>query len=159
MKLLMTVPAVLLMLRVAAASAGGTGETPVVVPLKNDTPVFTDGLHRGNEKPAFRVGVNDRLEVVAESRSRYRIKTGTGKNGWVDKKSTERVKPSKKFIFDNADVQGYIDNPSPVYIIDADDPDLASLNLDRSFADALRENADKYTVERETGEESHLFKF
>jgi len=52
-------------------------------------------------------------------------------------------------VFDNAEVIGYLDNPTPVYIIDSDDPNADPINLDRSFKDALRENVDKETVERQ----------
>ena len=59
------------------------------------------------------------------------------------------VGKSKTFVFDNAEVIGYLDNPTPVYIIDIDDPNADPINLDRSFKDALRENVDKETVERQ----------
>jgi hypothetical protein len=53
-------------------------------------------------------------------------------------------------VFDNADVIGYLDNPTPVYIIDAEDPNSDPINLTRSFKDALRVNVDQETIERQT---------
>jgi hypothetical protein len=53
-------------------------------------------------------------------------------------------------VFDDAEVIGYLDNPTPVYIIDADNPNADPIKLDRSFADALRENVDRETIERQT---------
>ena len=55
----------------------------------------------------------------------------------------------KKFMFDDAEVIGYLDNPTPVYIIDADNKDATPIKLDRSFADALRQDVDRETVERQ----------
>ncbi len=56
---------------------------------------------------------------------------------------------AKTFSFENTDVLGYLDNPTPVYIIDVDDPNAEKITLDRSFKDALRDNVDKFTLERE----------
>jgi hypothetical protein len=76
------------------------------------------------------------------------VRNGNGKIGWIEKKRVEKVGASKRFVFNNTDVHGYLDDPSPIYIIDADNPGNVALKLDRSFNDALRENTDKYTFER-----------
>jgi hypothetical protein len=60
-----------------------------------------------------------------------------------------QIGKSKTFVFDNAEVVGYLDNPTPVYILDSDDPNAERIYLDRSFKDALRDNVDKETVERQ----------
>ena len=88
--------------------------------------------------------------MLKETRNSYQVEF-SGKRGWVDKGSVVAVGKSKTFVFDNADVIGYLDNPTPVYIIDADDPNANPITLDRSFKDALRENVDRETVERQVG--------
>jgi len=45
---------------------------------------------------------------------------------------------------------GYIDNPTPVYIIDVDDPNAERNHAGSLFKDALKDNVDKLTIERET---------
>ena len=143
---------VMVLMFLSAATAFPKQElSRIVVPVKNDVPVFDYRIHRGNETALFRAGVTDHLTVLAESRGRYEVKNGNGKTGWIDKTSVKNVKPSKRFVFDNADVLGYLDDPTPLYIIDADDPEQASIKLDRSFADALRENVDRFTIERMAG--------
>jgi|WetSurMetagenome_2_1015567.scaffolds.fasta_scaffold624201_1 hypothetical protein len=52
-------------------------------------------------------------------------------------------KPSKSIRFDSTDVIGYLENPTPVYILDTDDPKAEGIYLDRSFKESLRENIDK----------------
>ena len=78
----------------------------------------------------------------------YEVQNATG-TGWVDKKLMVIIGTKKSFSFDNAEVLGYIDNPTPIYIIDQDDPNSEKITLDRSFKDALRDNVDKMTLERE----------
>jgi hypothetical protein len=67
----------------------------------------------------------------------------------VEKRLVITIGKSKTFVFDNAEVMGYLDAPTPVYIIDSDDPNAERIYLDRSFKDALRDNVDKETIERQ----------
>lgn len=149
----------LLIFQIILPAAGKTEEERYVFPVENDVPVFTGRIHGGQEVPEFRVGMQDRLTVTAESRGRYKIRTGKGASGWVDKKKVTVQQASKRFVFSNADVHGYLDDPSPVYIIDTDDPDDVSMMLDHSFKDALKENVDKYTSERNAEHESGKLNF
>ena len=72
-----------------------------------------------------------------------------GVAGWVEKKLMVVIGSKNSYSFENAEVMGYIDNPTPVYIIDADDPNANRIAIDRSFKDALGDNVDKMTLERE----------
>ncbi len=121
-----------------------------VVPTKNDVGVFKDAIRQIYEKPIFSVGTNDRLLVISEDRQHYKVQKGSGEVGWIEKRLVVATGKSKTFVFDDADVIGYLDNPTPVYIIDADNPNADPIKLDRSFADALRRNVDRETVERQT---------
>jgi hypothetical protein len=53
-------------------------------------------------------------------------------------------------VFDEAEVQGWLDNPQAVYILDMTDPNFKPIKLDKSFADDIEEN-----VDREQSEEQH----
>ena len=121
-----------------------------VTPTKDGTGIYKNEVRELYEQPAFTVGTNDRL-LILETKSRdYKVQNASGEVGWVEKRLVVATGKSKTFVFDNADVIGYLDNPTPVYIIDTDDPNADPINLDRSFKDALRENVDKETVERQT---------
>jgi hypothetical protein len=145
---------VLLAVLLLAVAAGAKGTTPkYIVPLSNGTPVFAGRLHRNNESPEFRIDRSDRCTVTGESRGRFRISTVDGRKGWIGKSSVKTVEASRYFQFGNAAVQGFPDDPDPVYIIDADDPGNVAIRLDRSFSDELRDNVDRPTLSRrvETG--------
>lgn len=120
-----------------------------VTPTKDGAGVYKNQIREVYEEPLFTVGTTDRLQVVGSKSRHYKIKTPSGQVGWIEKRSVIATGKSKTFVFDNADVIGYLDNPTPIYIIDTDDPNADPINLNRSFKDALRENVDKETVERQ----------
>lgn len=127
-------------------AAGNTQK--YVQPTKDGLGVYKNEIREVYEEPIFTANAADRLLVLQEKGRAYKVQSPSGE-GWVEKRMVVTVGKSKTFVFDNAEVVGYLDNPTPVYIIDTDDPNADPINLDRSFKDALRENVDKETVERE----------
>ena len=121
-----------------------------VTPTKDEVGVFKNEVSELYEKPVFTVGTNDRLLVLETGKQSLKVQSGNGETGWVEKRLVVTTGKSKSFVFDDAEVIGYLDNPTPVYIIDADNPNADPIKLDRSFADALRENVDRETIERQT---------
>jgi hypothetical protein len=121
-----------------------------VTPTKEDVGVFKNEVRELYEKPVTTVGANDRLLILETGKQSYKVQKGDGTTGWVEKRLVVTTGKSKSFVFDDAEVIGYLDNPTPVYIIDADNPNADPIKLDRSFADALRENVDRETIERQT---------
>ncbi len=123
----------------------------VAQPVKDGVKVYKSDTRQLYEEPILTVGTSDRLQVLDSKKDMHKIKTSDGTIGWVEKKDVSVLSgKSKTFVFDNAEVVGYLDNPTPVYIIDTDDPNADPISLDRSFKDALRENIDKETIERQT---------
>ncbi len=121
-----------------------------VTPTSNDVGVFKNEIRELYEKPQFNVGTNDRLLILSSGRNHYKVQKNDGETGWIEKRLVVATGKSKTFVFDDAEVIGYLDNPTPVYIIDADNPNADPIKLDRSFAEALRENVDRETVERQS---------
>ncbi len=138
-----------LILCVAVVAVAQDGQSYVSA-KKRGTKVYENEVRKLNEQAIFEVGPDDRLSILETGRNGYRVDFN-GQRGWVEKNAVVKVGKSKTFVFDNADVIGYLDNPTPVYIIDADDPNANPITLDRSFKDALRENVDRETVERQVG--------
>ncbi len=120
-----------------------------VTPTKDGTGIYKNQTREVYEEPIAKAGTTDRLTVLKKKGRHYQVKTADGQTGWIESRLVVATGKSKTFVFDNADVIGYLDNPTPVYIIDTDDPNADPINLNRSFKDALRENVDKETVERQ----------
>ena len=148
-RFLMRLCKVFIILALSATAAALFAAEKFVTPLKDGTGVYKNQTREVYEEPIFTVGTTDRLTVTSKRGRFYQIRTPDGKTGWVEDRLVVATGKSKTFVFDNADVIGYLDNPTPVYIIDTDDPNADPINLDRSFKDALRENVDKETVERQ----------
>ena len=120
-----------------------------VTPKEDGVGIYKNQTREVYEEPIMKVGTSDMLTVISKKGRAYKVKTPDGQTGWIESRLVVATGKSKTFVFDNADVIGYLDNPTPVYIIDTDDPNADPINLDRSFKDALRENVDKETVERQ----------
>jgi len=125
-----------------------------MVPRK-EARIFANEVREPYEQPVFTATERDMLVVVEERRRHFRVRTSSGIEGFVEKnalrdppRSGGRNDASSRFVFEGADVIGYLDNPTPVYIIDMDDPNADPITLDRSFKDALKENVDRETMER-----------
>ena len=118
-------------------------------PTENNVGIYKNKTHDASEQPLYRVGTEDRPFLVDQQGNMYRVSNVDGVEGWVEKKFMVLLGlPQKKLSFENADVIGYLDNPTPVYIIDIDDPNAERISLDRSFKDALKDNVDKPTLEQ-----------
>ncbi len=119
-----------------------------VQPKKNNVGLYKNEKRQVNENAIKSVGVDDRLQVLRTKRNHLQVKTMDGTVAWIEKRLVATAS-GKSFLFDDAEVIGYLDSPTPVYIIDADSKDATPIKLDRSFAEALRENVDRETVERQ----------
>jgi hypothetical protein len=117
------------------------------IAAKDSVPVFKNDIHVPGETPLFIIGKQDRPLVISTGGKTYEIQ----KNdliGWVDKEAVS-VSSAKTMVFDTANVLGYLDNPTTLYILDANNPTGQSIKLERSFAVEILENVDRETVERQ----------
>jgi len=113
--------------------------------------VYKNQVRQVYEEALFKVGPDDRLLVIDTKGDNYKVQSADGQSGWVEKRLVIQLGKSKTFTFESAEVIGYLDNPTPVYILDSDDPNAERIYLDRSFKDAIRDNVDQETMSRRTG--------
>ena len=114
---------------------------------KDSVSVFKNENHVPGETPLFIIGRQDRPLIIATGLRTYQIQKND-LTGWVDKEAVS-VSSAKTMVFDTANVLGYLDNPTTLYILDAENPNGQSIKLERSFAYEMRENVDRETVERQ----------
>jgi len=113
-----------------------------------DAAIYANQTRQMNERAVENVPRGTVLRVIDENRTLYRVRTNAGNEGWIEKRLVTRNDSRRAFTFDDVEIQGYLDNPTPIYITDVDDGSIAAIELDRSFADALRRNTDKEQVSR-----------
>ncbi|HUI91208.1 MAG TPA: hypothetical protein VLX68_03070 [Chitinivibrionales bacterium] len=119
------------------------------IPVQKDVPVYQNRIRKVYEKPLFVMEEQGRYVVVEKAKDALKVQDGDRKAGWVEKGKVKTVLENKEFSFDAVQVQPWIDNPQLVVIIDGNDPSAKPIVLERSFADALRENVDQETINRQ----------
>jgi len=139
----------LMIVAIAAAALMAAEAKKYVQPKEGNVGVYKNQVRQVYELPVFKVGADDRLLILDSKGDYYKVQNVDGQAGWVEKRLVVSIGKSKTFVFDNAEVVGYLDNPTPVYILDSDDPNAERIYLDRSFKDALRDNTDKETTTRQ----------
>jgi len=118
-----------------------------VLPTAENTAVYANQVRQMNEKALESVGKTDRLKVIETAGSHYKVQSPSGKTGWVEKRLVSKTE-GKVETFDGVEVQGYLDNPTPLVITDMDQGYSAPIDINRSFKDALKNNADKEMISR-----------
>ena len=119
-----------------------------VVPNMDNTGIYANQVRQVNERAIETVGKADVLRVIETKGNHYKVKTNSGSEGWIEKRLATRNDARKAYTFDDVEIQGYLDNPTPIYITDVDEGSIAAIELDRSFADAIKRGTDKEQVNR-----------
>jgi len=135
-------------LLLAAIAGSATNAEQYAVPISNGTSVFSHNPRIVGETSVFTAGTVDRLLILEKKEDKYKVTNRNHLVGWIDTNLVTLMKPSETLSFSGADVNAYLDNPTPVYIIDADNGVGKTILIDRSFAGELRENIDRMTMER-----------
>lgn len=120
------------------------------VQSKQSINVYQNEIRKVYEEAIATVPAGEVLTILDTKKDMYKVRTSNGTEGWIEKRLVQKVGKSKTFTFSDAEVIGYLDNPTPVYILDSDDPNAERIYLDRSFKDALSDNVDRETIERQT---------
>ena len=122
-----------------------------VVPLEDKLGLYRSEVRALFEQPVCSEDRDARLLVIDQGRDHWKVRDRDGREGWVEKRLVVTVSASSVMTFDGAGVRQYLDNPDWVWIIEGDEPGQEPIRLDRTFAEALRDNVDQPTVERNAG--------
>jgi hypothetical protein len=124
----------------------------IVLAKRDGVKVYQNKVRQLYEKPIYTARKDEYMEVLSSERELYKVQLSNGKVGFVEKRfvTEQSGKRQAAYVFDDAEVQGWLDNPQAVYILDMTDPNFKPISLNKSFADQIEEN-----VDREESEESH----
>jgi hypothetical protein len=122
-----------------------------VTPIQGDIGVFAKNAATSVEKPVSLAKTGEWLLVMEVKGDRIKVRDMKGMIGWVQRAEVREVASAEYMTFKSAEVYSYLDNPAPLYIIDATDPENNPIKLERSFSRELRENIDQPTVARILG--------
>ena len=102
----------------------------------------------GHDQAIVQINQRDPLKVLDEKGNALMVQTVSGKVGWL---ARNEVTENCGLVcqFPGMDVNAYLDNPDIGFVIDAlNAADLAPAKIDRSFADAVKENIDREALAR-----------
>ncbi len=136
-----------LLIAVSLFVALSFGREFYAMPNSNNTAVYPNKVRGMNEEAVASVGKDDRLRVIETSGSHYKVETPDGTRGWLEGRLVTKTEETVQ-TFENMEISGYGDNPTPIIIQDADMGASAPIEIDRSFKSALLQNTDKDMVSR-----------
>jgi len=97
---------------------------------------------------------NEVFVEVSRKGSMVQVRNGKGKEYWANasKLSAYSEKGGQNMDLGSGKIEGYLDNPQAVYILQEDNNGLGGISLERGFVDAIQGNMDRETVEYRNGE-------
>jgi hypothetical protein len=122
------------------------------IPVENNVPVYKNQVRKLYEKPVFTMSQKSVYLVTESGKNSVKILDEEGVTGWVESGLVKVIVDDRSFVFQPADVHGWLDYPQLTAIIDGEEQRMNPLVLVRSFAESLRDNVDKETVSRQTNQ-------
>ena len=121
-----------------------------VIPIQDCIGVYKNKTRLPNREVIYSVCSDDRLIVLADGGKYFKVKDVHGRTGWIEKRLVTSIARSSRMMFEDATIVGYLNNSSPIIILDSDGSGETAIRLERSFLDALRVNVNRETIERTT---------
>lgn len=109
---------------------------------------------KGGTDVVCTAGFSEELRIVKDEDDAVLVKASCGQ-GWVGKSAVEYVAKAagdKSMTLEGVDVVGWLDNPSAIFVLDADAAELDGVNLDRNFNEYLQHTMDRETMEMQNNE-------
>lgn len=119
------------------------------IPLQNEIPVYENDMRKVYEKPLFTVGQTQCCLIKKIEGDKIQIRNSEGKTGWVEKTLVKIINQNRQFLYSPIAIVDRLDDPGFIWIGEGPDQIENPLILERSFADALRENVDRETIMRQ----------
>lgn len=119
-----------------------------VVPISKSINAYPNEVRKLNEKPIFKMLIDERYLVLKDSNTHTKIKNQEGNIGWVEKRLIKTIRASSGFIFEKELIESYMETPSPIKINgDIDSYDTLIIE-ERSFSEDIKVNVDRETIAR-----------
>jgi hypothetical protein len=139
----------LAILATGAFAAGGQ-----LISSGGDVPLYANAKRGVNEKAAYTASSTETFAEVKRSGNMVQVRTKDGQELWAEARTVKGFDQAKGASMDlgSGKIDGYLDNPQAVYILQEDANAMAGLQLDRSFVEAIQGNMDREATERKNAE-------
>jgi hypothetical protein len=120
----------------------------------SEVPLYANSKRAVNEKPAYTASGTETFAEAGRSGNMTKVRTKDGQELWAESKALKKFDQAKGASMDlgSGKIDGYLDNPQAVYILQEDANAMAGLQLERSFVEAIQGNMDREATERKNSE-------
>jgi len=116
--------------------------------------LFANQKRAVGEKSVYTGTSTETYAEVSRSGNMVKVRTKDGQELWAESKSLKEFSQTTGANMDlgSGKIEGYLDNPQAVYILQEESGGLGGIQLDRSFVDAIQGNMDREATESRNGE-------
>lgn len=141
----------LLLLSILAAS---TFAGQLISKDGSEVPLYANSKRGVNEAAVVKASGTETFAEVKRSGNMVQVRTSTGQELWAEASAIKAFSQTTGASMDlgAGKIDGYLDNPSTVYILQEDANAMAGLQLDRNFLEAVQGNMDREATERRNSE-------
>lgn len=107
-----------------------------------------------NEKATYTATSTETFAEISRSGGMVKVRTKDGQELWAEAKAVKEFSQAQGANMDlgSGKIEGYLDNPQAVYILQEESNAMGGIQLDRSFVDAIQGNMDREATESRNGE-------
>lgn len=125
-----------------------------LISVGGEVPMYPNPKSAVNEKAAYTASSTETFIEIKRAGGKVQVRTKDGQELWADAKLIKEFNQAQGANMDlgAGKIDGYLDNPQAVYILQEDANAMAGLQLDRSFVDAIQGNMDREQTEKRNSE-------
>ena len=107
-----------------------------------------------NETPATKASGTETFAVVKRSGNMIQVRNSAGQELWAEARALKVFNQAQGAAMDlgAGKIDGFLDNPATVYVLQEETSAMAGLDLQRSFIEAVQGNMDREVTERKNSE-------
>ncbi|MBK9576320.1 MAG: hypothetical protein IPK50_00320 [Fibrobacterota bacterium] len=120
----------------------------------NEVPLYANAKRGMNEAPVTKASGTETFAVVTKKGNMTQVRTAAGQELWAETSSLKEFSQATGAAMDlgAGKIDGFLDNPATIYVLNEDASAMAGLDLQRSFIEAVQGNMDREVTERKNSE-------
>lgn len=142
------------LLTLALLASTALAATRQLISAGGEVPLYANQKRAVNEKAVYTATSTETFAEIKRAGGMVQVRTKDGQELWTDARLVKEYSQAQGASMDlgSGKIDGYLDNPQAVYILQEDASALGGIQLERSFVDAIQGNMDRESVERNNGE-------
>lgn len=119
-----------------------------------EVPLYANQKRAVNEAAVYKASSTETFTEVKRAGGMVQVRTKDGQELWAESKMVKEFNQTQGASMDlgSGKIEGYLDNPQAVYILQEESNAMGGIQLERSFVDAIQGNMDREATESRNGE-------